>query len=115
MKSGRTFDPDSFRKNPWTRAFKDSGLSYMVPYCTRHTFAAWALTVKMPPLKPVSLMGHGSKHMIYEVYGKYVEDLEKDAGKIRDYFGDDFLEPAQDATAPRSTQYGESPAVISEQ
>ena len=27
-------------------------------------------------------MGHGSKQMIYGVYGKYVEGLEKDPGKI---------------------------------
>jgi integrase len=36
-------------------------------------------------------MGHGSKKMIYEVYGNYVEGLEKDKEKIHDYFGEDFL------------------------
>jgi hypothetical protein len=35
--------------------------------------------------KLVGLMGHGSKEIIYEVYGKYVDGLEKDAGKIKDY------------------------------
>jgi len=35
-------------------------------------------------------MGHGSKKMIYDVYGNFVEGLEEDAGKILDYFGKDF-------------------------
>jgi integrase len=35
-------------------------------------------------------MGHGSKQMLYEVYGKYVEGLETDAGNILDYYGKDF-------------------------
>jgi len=91
MKSGRTFDVDSFRKNPWTRALKKAGVSYRVPYTTRHSFAAWALTVRMDPSRLVKLMGHGSKKMVYDVYGEYVEGLEKDAGKIKDYFGRNFM------------------------
>ena len=89
-KSGRTFDVDSFRKNPWTTALKRAGIGYRVPYATRHTFAAWALTIGMTPNKLVKRMGHGSKKMVYEVYGDYVEGLEKDAGKILEYFGNDF-------------------------
>jgi integrase len=89
-KNGRCFDVDSFRKNAWTTALKKTGVEYRVPYTTRHTFAAWSLTLKMDPNKLVSLMGHGSKKMVYEVYGKYVEDLETDAGKIFEYFGNDF-------------------------
>jgi integrase len=91
MKSGRIFDVNSFRKNPWATAFKKTGLPYKVPYTMRHTFAAWALTLRMDPNKLVNLMGHGSKKMIYEVYGNYVEGLETDAGKILDYFGKDFI------------------------
>jgi len=45
----------------------------------------------MDPNRLVNLMGHGSKKMIYEVYGNYVEELETDAGKILDYFGKDFI------------------------
>ncbi len=91
MKSGRTFNVDSFRKNPWTSALRRSGIEYRVPYTTRHTFAAWALAIGIDPNKLVSLMGHGSKEMIYEVYGTYVKDLEKDAGKILEYFGKDLM------------------------
>ncbi|MCE5241895.1 MAG: tyrosine-type recombinase/integrase [Syntrophobacteraceae bacterium] len=91
MKSGRIFDVDSFRKNPWTTALKKAGINYGVPYTTRHTFAAWALTIGMNPNKLVKRMGHGSKKMVYEVYGNYVEGLEQDADKILEYFGNDFI------------------------
>ena len=42
--------------------------------------------------KLVRLMGHGSKKMVYEVYGDYIEGLEEDAWKILAYFGRDFIE-----------------------
>jgi integrase len=90
MKSGRSFDIDSFRKNPWTSAFKKAGIAYKIPYTMRHTFAAWSLTMGVDMNRLENLMGHGSKQMLYEVYGKYVEGLETDAGKILDYYGKDF-------------------------
>ena len=62
-----------------------SGCSFTLS--VRHTFAAWALALRMDPNKLVNLMGHGSKEMIYEVYGNYVECLEKDTGKILECFG----------------------------
>ncbi|MEW6490812.1 MAG: tyrosine-type recombinase/integrase [Thermodesulfobacteriota bacterium] len=91
MRSGRAFESDNFRKNAWARAIRRAGLPARVPYAVRHTFAAWSLTAGMHPERLVRLMGHGSKKMIYEVYGRYVEGLESDAGMIRDYFGKDFL------------------------
>ncbi|MDD2541155.1 MAG: hypothetical protein PHH28_08935 [Desulfuromonadaceae bacterium] len=38
----------------------------------------------------VDLMGHASKQMIFEVYGKYTEGLEQDRLAILRYFGRDF-------------------------
>ena len=108
MKSGRTFDVDSFRKNPWTRAFKKAGISYKVPYSIRHTFAAWALTLRMDPNKLVNLMGHSSKKMVYEVYGNYVEGLETDVGMILNYFGKDFIGINKNTTLPFAINFGES-------
>jgi integrase len=35
-------------------------------------------------------MGHGSKEMVYEVYGNYVEGLETDASRIAEYFSNAF-------------------------
>jgi integrase len=90
MKGGKTFNIDTFRKNAWTTAIRKAGIKYRVPYSIRHTYAAWSLAIGMHPNKLVSRMGHGSKQMIYEVYGKYVEGTEEDADNIRAYFGNDF-------------------------
>ena len=79
-----------------------------LPYTMRHTFAAWALTLRMDPNKLVNLMGHGSKKMIYEVYGNYVEGLETDAGKILKYFGNDFIGLKENTTLPFTANLGES-------
>jgi integrase len=91
MESGVPFDCCNFRKHAWEGAFKKSGITYRIPYATRHTFAAWALAAGIHPNRLVRLMGHGSKQMVYEVYGNYVEGLEKDEKAIRRYFGLDFL------------------------
>ena len=45
----------------------------------------------MHPNRLVKLMGHGSKKMVYETYGQYVEGLEEDAEKILAYYGTDFV------------------------
>jgi len=82
MKTGAVFDPSTFRRNAWMTALRNAKVKYRVPYTMRHTFAAWALTLDMHPNKLVKRMGHGSKEMVYEVYGNYVEDLETDVGKI---------------------------------
>ena len=89
-KTGKLFLEGSFRKNYWQPAMAAAGLDYKVPYTMRHTFAAWALTMGMDPNRLVRLMGHNSKKMIYEVYGAYVEGLEKDKEKLQEYFGPDF-------------------------
>lgn len=74
-----------FRNGPWTKAFTAAGLPYRKPYATRHTFAAWNLMRGVRPDKVVRLMGHGSRQMIYEVYGRYVEGLEDDVDAIEAY------------------------------
>lgn len=74
-----------FRNGPWAKAFRASGLPYRKPYATRHTFAAWNLMRGVHPDKVVRLMGHGSRQMIYEVYGRYVEGLEDDVDAIEEY------------------------------
>lgn len=64
-----------------------------VPYSLRHSFAAWSLTLGIDMNRLVRLMGHGSKQMVYEVYGDYIEGLEEDRDNIQAYFGPDFLTP----------------------
>lgn len=90
-KTGLTFREGSFRKNSWKAALKAAGQNYKVPYSIRHSFAAWSLTMGMDPNRLVSLMGHGSKKMVYEEYGHYVDGLEEDREKMVAYFGPDFL------------------------
>jgi integrase len=91
-KSGTMFRPSTFSKDVWIKAAKASGITDKVPYSMRHSFAAWALTLRIDPNRLVRLMGHGTKQKIYEVYGDYIEGLEDDLWKILEYFGKDFVE-----------------------
>lgn len=91
-KTGTAFRPANFRKDVWEKAQKASGIKDKVPYSLRHSFAAWSLTLGIDMNKLVRLMGHGSKKMVYEVYGDYIEGLEEDAWKILEYYGRDFIE-----------------------
>jgi integrase len=91
LADGRTFTAEKFQRLVWRRALEKAGVAYRKPYTTRHTFAAWSLTLGIDPNRLVNLMGHASKQMIYEVYGRYTEGLEEDQAGILGYFGEDFL------------------------
>jgi integrase len=39
----------------------------------------------------VSLMGHASKKMVYEVYGDWKAGMENERAEIQQFFGEDFL------------------------
>jgi len=56
-------------------------------------------------------MGHGSKKMIYEVYGDYIEGLEEDFWLILEYFGRDFVE-TKAKRPPHLLDYQSSNVVI---
>lgn len=90
LKSGKPLTPTEFY-DAWVKAEKKAGLRHRRPYCLRHSFAAWALAIEVDPNRLVRMMGHGSKQMVYEVYGNYVEGLEMDKEKIIGYFGQDFV------------------------
>jgi len=109
--SGTIFHAANFRKNIWEKAQKESGITEKVPYSMRHSFAAWALLLRIDPNKLVRLMGHGSKKMIYEVYADYIEGLEDDYFKILAYMGKDFVTGKKKASAITATlgeSFGES-------
>jgi integrase len=89
MEDGKRFDSSRFCKI-WKKAVEASGIIHVTSYSARHSFAAWSLIVGINPLRLVKLMGHASKQMVYEVYGNYVEGLEKDCERILEYFGSDF-------------------------
>jgi integrase len=96
--TGLPFQEGTFRQNYWIPALKKAGLPYKKPYSTRHTFAAWSMAVGVNPTKLVNLMGHGSKKMVFEVYGNYTEGLEEDREKILAFMGEDFLSKAKALT-----------------
>lgn len=100
--TGKILRPADFLKNIWDKARKSSGIIDKVPYSMRHSFAAWSLTLRIDPNRLVRLMGHGSKKMIYEVYGDYIDGLEEDYWLILDYFGRDFIESKGLKQAPAS-------------
>lgn len=90
MENGMTFTAERFQRRVWVKALEIAGVTYRKPYTTRHTFAAWALAIRVDQNRLVNLMGHASKQMVYEVYGRYVEGLEKDRLRILGYYGRDF-------------------------
>jgi integrase len=110
-KSGTMFRPSTFLKDVWTKAAKASGITDKVPYSMRHSFAAWALTLRIDPNRLVRLMGHGTKQMIYEVYGDYIEGLEEDLWQILEYFGKDFVEPKR-KNSPLVIDYQQSSSMM---
>lgn len=91
MKDHSRFCQNRFSQGAWETAFRRAGMAQRRPYTTRHTFAAWALTLRMDPNRLVRLMGHNSKKMVYETYADYVEGLEDDVMPILEYFGEDFV------------------------
>jgi len=89
---GTPYLRENFTERIWKSAIDKCDIPYRPPYSIRHSFAAWSLLAGIEPLRLVSLMGHGSKRMIYDTYGNYVEDLECDFWDVVNYFGKDFLE-----------------------
>ena len=92
MENGKAFTVQLFQRRVSTKALNQCGIPYLKPYTTRHTFA-WTLAIRTDPNRLVDLMGHASKQMIYEVYGKYTKGLEQDRLAILRYFGKDFKTP----------------------
>ena len=90
--NGKPYLRENFTERTWTKTIQRCGIPYRPPYSIRHSFAAWSLLVGIEPLRLVKLMGHGSKQMVYEVYGNYTEGLEDNFWDIVKYFGKDFIE-----------------------
>lgn len=89
---GTPYLRENFVEDYWMPAVKSTGIPYRPPYSIRHSFAAWSLLVGIDPLRLVNLMGHGSKKMVFDVYGNYAEGLERDYWDILNYFGKDYVE-----------------------
>lgn len=61
----------------WEQGIKKAGLRYRVPYQSRHTFACWALTAGANPSFIAEQMGHENARMVYEVYSKWIGELNR--------------------------------------
>jgi integrase len=91
MQDGSPFNYDSFVKTAWNKAMRETGIPARVPYASRHTFVQWALLLGVTKSRLVDLMGHSTKKMIDEVYGRYRQGLVDEKEAILDYLGEDFL------------------------
>lgn len=110
--NGKPYLRENFTERIWTKTITKCNIPYRPPYSIRHSFAAWSLLVGIEPLRLVNLMGHGSKQMVYEVYGNYIDGLESDFWDIVNYFGKDYIEvkkkPLPFYQIPFSESFGES-------
>lgn len=88
---GSPYLRENFTETIWTDTVTRCNIPYRPPYSLRHSFVAWGLIVGIEPIRMVRLLGHGSKKMVYDVYGNYSDGLEDDVRDIVNYFGRDFI------------------------
>lgn len=88
---GTPYLRENFTETIWTDTVTRCDIPYRPPYSLRHSFVAWGLIVGIEPIRMVRLLGHGSKKMVYDTYGNYVDGLEEDVWNIVNYFGRDFI------------------------
>lgn len=62
----------------WKRGTKLSGIRERNPYQSRHTYACWTLMSGANPSFIASQMGHEDARMVYEVYSKWIGDMNQD-------------------------------------
>lgn len=62
----------------WKRGTKLSGIRERNPYQSRHTYACWTLMAGANPSFIASQMGHEDARMVYEVYSKWIGDMNHD-------------------------------------
>ena len=62
----------------WNRGTKLSGIRERNPYQSRHTYACWTLMAGANPSFIASQMCHEYARMVYEVYSKWIGDMNQD-------------------------------------
>lgn len=62
----------------WKKGVEISGVRPRHPYQSRHTYACWSLSAGANPSFIASQMGHENAKMVYEVYGKWIGEMDKD-------------------------------------
>lgn len=66
----------------WKRGTKLSGIRERNAYQSRHTYACWTLMAGANPSFIASQMGHEDARMVYEVYSKWIGDMNQDQVSI---------------------------------
>ena len=72
---GRPILQDKLREL-WHRVLKKTDVSYRKMYCTRHTFATWAIKAG-EPIDYTKIMGHDDTSMIHKRYTKYTKSYSQ--------------------------------------
>lgn len=68
------------RKTMWAHALRKAGVVYRNPYQTRHTYASTLLSAGENPLWVAQQMGHKDWGMIRKRYGRWIPDVDTNAG-----------------------------------
>lgn len=79
--TGKFWYEDRSLANAFRKACAAANVTYRYPYQLRHTFASWALSSGENPLWVAQQMGHANVTMIFKVYGKYMPDMNPEAGQ----------------------------------
>jgi len=79
--TGKRWHEDRGLARAFRKACETAGVRYRYPYQLRHTFASWALSSGENPLWVAKQMGHRDVTMIFKVYGRYMPDMNPEAGQ----------------------------------
>ncbi|RAY66765.1 site-specific integrase [Enterobacter hormaechei] len=62
----------------WKNGLRRAGVRERHPYQSRHTYACWSLSAGANPSFIATQMGHEDSRMVYEVYAKWIGDMDRD-------------------------------------
>lgn len=79
--TGERWHEDRGLARAFRKACEAAGVRYRYPYQLRHTFASWALSTGENPLWVARQMGHKDVQMVFRIYGKYMPDMNPEAGQ----------------------------------
>ena len=74
----RVWNQDSFRKHRWRSLLDSCGVKYRYPYQMRHTFASQLISEGVNHWKISKLMGHSSPNTLYQHYGNFIDEYERE-------------------------------------
>lgn len=79
--TGQRWHEDRGLARAFRKACTAANVRYRYPYQLRHTFASWALSSGENPLWVAKQMGHSDVTMVFKVYGKYMPNMNPEAGQ----------------------------------